>query len=111
MNGEIEIGKDGLIMEKESNYMFTRVKLSKLYDEIGKFLKEHGNADIRSIVSCCGYDDKTKYLLKLADLNSFKATKSVGEVRARYEDVLYTEEEWRTGIITDSKIDTTFKEN
>lgn len=98
-------------MSKEHIYAFDRVKLSDLYNEIGNFLREHGDADIRGIASCSGYDDKTKYLLRLADLNSFNTTKYVGEIKVRYEDVLYTEEEWRTGIITDSKIDTTFKEN
>ena len=41
-------------------------------------------------------------------MNSFDTTKSVGEIRMRYEDILYTDEEWRTGIITDSRIDTKF---
>lgn len=97
-----------IVMSKEHIHVFSRVKLSNLYNEIGNFLKEHGDADIRGIASCSGYDDKTTYLLRLADLNSFDTTKSVGEIRMRYEDILYTDEEWRTGIITDSRIDTKF---
>lgn len=99
------------IVSKEHIYAFSRVKLSNLYNEIGKFLRKYGDADIRGVASCSGYDDKTTYLLRLADLNSFDTTKSVGEIRIRYEDVLYTEEEWKTGVITDSKIDTEFIEN
>ena len=98
-------------MKEENSYTFTRVRLSKLYDEIGKFLKENGDADIRSIASCYGYDDKTMYMLRLSDLNSFDTTKSVGEIRIKYEDMPYTEEEWKTGIITDSKINTKFVKN
>ena len=98
-------------MSKEHIHAFSRVKLSNLYNEIGNFLREHGDADIRGVSSCNGYDDKTMYLLRLADLNSFNTTKSIGEIRMRYEDILYTDEEWRTGIITDSRIDTIFKEN
>lgn len=99
-----------IVMGKEHIYAFSRVKLSNLYNEIGNFLREYGDADIRGVSFCSGYDDKTTYLLRLADLNSFDTTKSVGEIRMRYEDVLYTEEEWRTGVITDSKIDTKFVE-
>ncbi len=88
-----------------------RVKLSNLYREIGRFLREYGDADIRSVSFCNGYDDNTKYLLRLADLNSFDTTKCVGEIRIKYEEVPYSEEEWKTGIIKDSKIDTKFKDN
>lgn len=100
-----------IVMSKEHIHVFSRVKLSNLYNEIGNFLREYGDADIRGIASCSGYDDKTTYLLRLADLNSFDTTKYVGEIRIRYEDILYTEEEWRTGIITDSRIDTKFMSN
>lgn len=100
-----------LFMTKEHIYAFSRVRLSNLYNEIGKFLREHGDADISGISFCSGYEDKTMYLLRLADLNSFDTTKSIGEIRIRYEDILYTEEEWKSGIIADSKIDTKFMEN
>ena len=100
-----------IVMSKEHIHVFSRIKLSNLYNEIGKFLRVYGDADIRGIASCSGYDDKTTYLLRLADLNSFDTTKYVGEIRMRYEDILYTEEEWRTGIITDSRIDTKFMSN
>lgn len=98
-------------MKEENTYMFTRIRLSKLYDEIGKFLKEYGDADIRSIASGYSSDDKIMYMLRLSDLNSFDTTKSVGEIRIKYEDFTYTKEEWETGIITDSKINTKFVGN
>ena len=37
---------------EEHMYTYRRVKLSSLYKEIGDFLKEHGDADVRSIGSC-----------------------------------------------------------
>lgn len=98
-------------MSKEHIYAFSRVKLSELYNEIGNYLKVYGDADVRSIASCYGYDDKTIYMLRLSDLNSFDTTETIGEIRIKYEDIMYTEEEWRTGDITDSKIDTKFVGN
>ena len=94
--------------QNERNYTMRRVKLSEMYERIGKFLKEHGDADIISVASCTGYDDKTKYKLELADLNSFN-TRLIGEIAVKYEDVPYTNEEWFNGVITVSKIDTSWR--
>lgn len=82
-------------------YTFRRTKLSELYKEIGKYLRENGDADIRSIVSLNG-DSEASYRLELSDINSFN-TKRIGEVKAKYEDVQYTQEEWESGIIDVSK--------
>lgn len=82
-------------------YTFRRTKLSALYEEIGRYLKENGDADIRSIVSLNG-DSEASYRLELSDLNSFD-TQRIGEVKAKYEDVPYTQEEWESGVIDVSK--------
>lgn len=83
-------------------YTFRRTKLSTLYEEIGKYLKENGDADIRSIDSLNG-DSEASYRLILSDLNSFN-TKCIGEVKAKFENVQYTQEEWQIGFIKSSKI-------
>lgn len=82
-------------------YTFRRTKLSALYKEIGRYLRENGDADIRSIVSLNG-DSEASYRLELSDINSFD-TQRVGEVKVKYEDVQYTKEEWESGIIDISK--------
>lgn len=82
-------------------YTFRRTKLSALYKEIGRYLREHGDADIRSIASLNG-DSEASYRLELSDINSFD-TQRIGEVKAKYEDVQYTQEEWKSGIIDVSK--------
>ena len=82
-------------------YTFRRTKLSELYKEIGKYLRENGDADIRSIVSLNG-NGGVSYRLELSDINSFD-TRRIGEVKAKYEDVQYTKEEWENGIIDVSK--------
>jgi len=83
-------------------YTFRRTRLSALYEEIGKYLKEHGDADIRSIVSLNG-DNEASYRLELSDLMTFD-TKRIGEVKAKYEDVQYTKEEWESGVIKTTKV-------
>lgn len=94
---------------EEHMYTYKRVKLSSLYKEIGDFLKEHGDADVRSIGSCSYSSDNTRFSLDIADLNSFNSDSVDGikEIRIKYEDVPYTKEEWQNGEITVSKIDTT----
>ena len=82
-------------------YTFRRTKLSELYKEIRRYLRENGDADIRSIVSLNG-DSKASYRLELSDINSFD-TRRIGEVKAKYEDIQYTKEEWERGIIDVSK--------
>ena len=82
-------------------YTFRRTKLSELYKEIGRYLRENGDADIRSIVSLNG-NSEASYRLELSDINSFD-TRIIGEVKAKYEDVQYTKEEWQSGIIDVSK--------
>ena len=69
-------------------YTFRRTKLSELYKEIGRYLRENGDADIRSIVSLNG-DSEASYRLELSDINSFD-TRRIGEVKAKHEDVQYT---------------------
>ena len=85
-------------------YTFRRTKLSELYKEIGRYLRENGDADIRSIVSLNG-NSGASYRLELSDINSFD-TRIIGEVKAKYEDVQYTKEEWESGIIDVSKSNT-----
>ena len=82
-------------------YTFRRTKLSELYKEIGRYLRENGDADIRSIVSLNG-DSEASYRLELSNINSFD-TRRIGEVKAKYEDIQYTKEEWESGIIDVSK--------
>ena len=82
-------------------YTLRRTKLSKLYKEIGRYLRENGDADIRSIVSLNG-DTEASYRLELLDINSFD-TRRIGEVKAKHEDVQYTKGEWESGIIDVSK--------
>ena len=93
---------------EKHTYTYRRVKLSSLYKEIGKFLKEHGDVDVRNIRSCSYSNDNTRFSLDIADLNSFNnnAVDGIKEIRIKYEDVPYTKEEWQNGEITVSKIDT-----
>lgn len=93
--------------QEERLYTDRKVKLSHLYEEVGKYLKEHGDVNVQSISSVGGADDHTRYSLVLTDLNSFFA-EPIGEIRVKAEDVHYTKEEWESGKITVSKIDTTF---
>ena len=94
--------------QEEHIYTYRRVKLSSLYEEIGKFLMNHGDADVRSIGSCSYSSDNTRFSLDIADLNSFdgEAVDGIKEIRIKYENVPYTKEEWQSGKITVSKIDT-----
>lgn len=94
--------------QEERFYTDRKVRLSHLYEEIGKYLKEHGDANVQSIGSIGGADDHAKYSLELTDLNLFSA-KPIGEIRIKSEAVHYTKEEWKSGKITVSKIDTTFQ--
>lgn len=88
--------------QEKSEYTLRRTKLSTLYEEIEKYLKEHGDADIRSIAFMNG-DREASYKLELSDLNSFD-TKLIGEIEVKYEDVQYTKEEWQSGVINVSKV-------
>ena len=88
--------------QEKFEYAIRRTKLSTLYEEIGKYLKEHGDADIRSIAFLNG-DREASYKLELSDLNSFD-TKPIGEIEVKYEDVQYTKEEWQSGVIDVSKV-------
>jgi len=95
--------------QEEYIYTYRRVKLSSIYKEIGKFLKDHGDADVRSIGSCSYSNDNTRFSLDIADLNSFygEPVDGIKEIKIKYEDIPYTKEEWQKGKITVSKIDTT----
>ena len=71
-------------------------------------MKEHGDVNVQSVSFIGGADDHARYSLELTDLNSF-STKPVGEIRIKSEAVHYTREEWESGEITVSKLDTTFR--
>lgn len=81
------------IEQENQTFIMDRVRLSNIYEEIGKYLKAHGDADVRSIASVCGSDDKAVYVLELSDLNTFD-TSRIGEIRIKREEVPYTYDEW-----------------
>lgn len=49
-------------------YTFRRTKLSELYKEIGRYLRENGDADIRSIVSLNGDNEASYRVVEIKNL-------------------------------------------
>lgn len=88
---------------ENQKFIMDRVRLSHIYNEIGKCLQEHGDADVRSISSISGSKDKAIYAFNLSDLNSFDISQ-IGEIRIKRDEIPYTYDEWKTGCINKSTV-------
>lgn len=84
---------------KNPTFLLDRVKLSSLYEKVGNYLEKNGDANIIGIAYyLSGTDDSTVYSIELSDLQSYN-TKMIDEIKIECEEIPYTYEDRRKGII------------